>query len=160
MVDSSLFFFFSSENKSSSKKESSRTCTRMELKERMWDDLSRHSMRKAGTDFLAPNRTEGPCSLAYKADLHPLSDEKEWAGDWGIDWLGYANVFLISWSFPVKQQCVRNNCIFYLLACKVPGCFPALFSKGFGDNSASCDWQKKKRLAIYSPYIPPWRLIV
>lgn len=74
-----------------------------------WFEETQHSMRKAGKDFLAPSCTEGPCSLTYNVDLHPLSDEKEWAGDWGIDWLVYVNVFLISRSFPIKQQWQRKG---------------------------------------------------
>lgn len=121
-------------------------------------------MRKAGMDFLAPNRTEGPCSLTYKADLHPLSDEKEWAGDWGIDWLVYANVFLISWSFPVKQQCkqqgrFKKKSFFIYLLVKSPDASHHRLQKD-SVTILPVVIDRKKCLPYILPYIPPWRLIV
>lgn len=166
------FLFFLKINRAQ-KKEFIRTCTRKEWKEEKktdvgWFEQTWNSMRKAGKDFLAPSCMEGPCSLTHNVDLHPLSDEKEWVGDWGIDWLVYANVFLISRSFPVKQQRQRRRkfkkkkkvpCFIYSLARSPDSSHHYLQKDSVTILPVVID-RKKNVHHIFPLYSPSWHLIV
>lgn len=159
------FLFFLKINRAQ-KKEFIRTCTRKEWKEEKktdvgWFEQTWNSMRKAGKDFLAPSCMEGPCSLTHNVDLHPLSDEKEWVGDWGIDWLVYANVFLISRSFSVKQQRQRRRkfkkkkkCHVLFTRLRGPRILPTTIFKKIQWQFCQLWLIGKKMFTIYSPYIP------
>lgn len=92
------------------KEEFIRTCTRNEWKEEgkkkgrgmIWADTAQREKGKRG--FFGIKLHGETLPLKHNVDLHPLSDDKEWAGNRGIDWLVYANVFLISWSFPQNNR--------------------------------------------------------